>query len=238
MSRHELAKTLPWMRDGTTYLFATVDHLPNAELRGPSALPGWSRAHVIGHVARNAEALGRLAGWARTGVESPMYESGERRNADIEESAGYPPSILRLDLVDTADAMAREFALLDEQTWQEPVRNMQGRSIPAAELPWMRIREVWLHAVDLDSGALMADFPPDLLDVLLDDVTDALSARDGCPSATLLASDRDRAWQLGAEAPVEVSGTAAELAGWLTGRATGDGLAAEGGRLPELPAWL
>jgi maleylpyruvate isomerase len=238
MSRHELTKTLQWMTDGTAYLFSVVEKIPNSGLGGPSALPGWTRAHVIGHVARNAEALGRLASWARTGVESPMYESPEQRAADIEESAAYPPSILRHDLLHTADALAREFALQDEQTWQAEVRNAQGKTIPAMELPWMRIREVWLHAVDLDSGGRMADLPPEVLDLLLDDVTDTLSAREGCPSAVLVASDRQRSWQLGVGEPVRVSGTAAELAGWVTGRNAGGQPRVDGDRLPELPAWL
>lgn len=238
MSRHDLAKTLPWMTEGTQYLFGLVEQLPNAELWEPSALPGWTRAHVIGHVARNAEAINRLASWARTGVESPMYESRQRRDADIEESAGYPPSILRLDLVDTADAMARELAQLDEQAWQAQVRNVQGRLIPAAELPWMRIREVWLHAVDLGTEGQLADFPAELVDVLLDDVSDAQSAKEDTPSAVLIASDRDRSWQLGTGRAVQLTGTAAELAGWLTGRDGGAGLAVEGGPLPELPSWL
>jgi maleylpyruvate isomerase len=30
--------------------------------------------------------------------------------------------------------------------WEAGVRSALGRAIPAAELPWMRIREVWLDA--------------------------------------------------------------------------------------------
>jgi maleylpyruvate isomerase len=167
-----------------------------------------------------------------------MYESKERRNADIEESAGYPPSVLRLDLVDTADTMAHDLALLEGQAWQAQVRNAQGKMIPALELPWMRVREMWLHAVDLGFGGRMADFPAELLDVLLDDVSEGMSAKDGCPSAVLSASDRDRSWQLGSGESLRLTGTAADLAGWLSGRADGAALSVEGGALPELPAWL
>jgi hypothetical protein len=76
--RHDLDATLLRMRDGNAHLLAVVDKLANDDLRTPSALPGWTRAHV-GHLARNAEALTRLAHWARTGVETPMYTDGDQR---------------------------------------------------------------------------------------------------------------------------------------------------------------
>ena len=34
--------------------------------RAPSALPGWTRAHVLTHLARNADAMVNLLTWART----------------------------------------------------------------------------------------------------------------------------------------------------------------------------
>lgn len=56
--RHDLTATLPWMRDGTDLLLTVADRLTDDGLCAPSTLPGWTRAHVIGHLARNAEALG------------------------------------------------------------------------------------------------------------------------------------------------------------------------------------
>ena len=61
--RHDVAATVPWMREGTARLLAVVDKLGDEDLREPSTLPGWSRTHVIGHLARNAEALVRLGTW-------------------------------------------------------------------------------------------------------------------------------------------------------------------------------
>jgi len=63
--RNDTAHTLPWMRTGTEHVFALVAKLSDAELAEPSALPEWSRAHVVAHLARNAEALIRLVTWAR-----------------------------------------------------------------------------------------------------------------------------------------------------------------------------
>ena len=223
--RRDVTATLPWMGAGTEFLVQLVDALPDDALRAPSALPGWSRAHVVGHVARNAEALTRLATWARTGVETPMYADAEQRAADIEASAHGSADTLRRDLSRTADDLDVALAALDHRTWNNTVRSALGRDIPGSEIPWMRVREVWLHAVDLGSGATMADLPPEVVDTMLDDVTDVLSVRDGCPSATLTATDRDRTWQLGPEkGPVEVHGPAA--------------LTALGGDIPVPPRWI
>lgn len=235
--RHDVRVTLPWMGAGTEFLVQSVDALPDDALRAPSALDGWSRAHVVAHVARNAEALIRLATWARTGVENPMYADAQQRNADIEASAQAPTETLRRELANTAADLDAALAALDDDSWHAEVRSAQGRMIPAVELPWMRVREVWLHAVDLSSGAGMHDLPPDVVDVLLDDVTTALSAKDGCPAAALTPDDRDRTWPLGSgDDVVEVRGPAAEVLGWLTGR--GGAVTAVGGSLPEPPRWI
>jgi maleylpyruvate isomerase len=94
----------------------------------------------------------------------------------------------------------------------------------------MRIREVWLHAVDL--GATVDDLPAGVVDLLLDDVSTALSGKDGCPPIDLTPTDRSRSWRLGGgEAATVVAATAAELAGWLTGRVTAPDR-------PPLPRWL
>ncbi|MGH3214672.1 MAG: maleylpyruvate isomerase N-terminal domain-containing protein, partial [Trebonia sp.] len=55
-----------WTRDGTTLLLAAAA-LDEAALGAPSALPGWTRRHLLAHVAANAGALGNLVHWAATG---------------------------------------------------------------------------------------------------------------------------------------------------------------------------
>lgn len=231
-ARHDTTRTLPWMREGTAHLRRTVDGLGDGAFAEPSALPGWTRGHVVGHVARNAEALHRLTVWAATGEEHPMYADREQRAAEIERSSALPASRLRNELSGTAEVLDRALAALTPEQWQSQVRSALGRAIPVAEVPWMRIREVWLHAVDLAAGATMDDLPDGVVDLLLDDVTAALSTKDGCPALELVASDRERTWRLG-DAPRggTVTATAADLAGWVTGRAPT-------GSRPVVPRWL
>ena len=71
------------VRRGAAYYDGLLDGLPDAAFAEPSALPDWTRGHVVAHVALNALALTRLVHWAATGVETPMYASPEARNADI-----------------------------------------------------------------------------------------------------------------------------------------------------------
>jgi hypothetical protein len=132
--------------------------------------------------------LTRLASWARTGVETPMYADREQRSREIERSAELPRETLRAEVAGTAAALAEALAELAGAQWSAEVRSALGRAVPAAEVPWMRIREVWLHAVDLDAGARIDDLPTGVLDLLLDDVSTALSAKDDCPSLELALS--------------------------------------------------
>jgi maleylpyruvate isomerase len=236
--RHDLTATMPWMRQGTDHLLACAAKLTGEQLQAPSLLPGWRRSHVVGHVARNAEALARLAAWARSGNENPMYAGPAQRAAEIEMSARTPAAVLRSELVTTAAALDDALTTLGAGAWAARVRSAQGRDIPAAEIPWMRIREVWIHAVDLGTGATVGDFPPGVVDLLLDDATTVLSGKEGCPAVLLRPADRNREWRLGpatAVASTSLTAAAAALAGWLTGRVAGSAIP---GEAPDLPRWL
>lgn len=231
---------LDWMGEGTALFCSTVDGLSQDALAQPSGLPGWSRAHVVTHLARNADALVNLATWARTGVESPMYASREQRDADIEAGAVLAPDPLRTDLHAASRRLVEALSTLDEDHWRARVRTPQGRLVPASLIPWMRAREVWVHVVDLDAGVGFDALPPELVDVFLPDATGAFAGRADVPGVELVATDRSVPAVLGEEPWVTVRGPAARLLGWLLGREDGSTLTAEttDGALPALPRWL
>src|ERR1700689_2077692 len=79
------------LESATRRLLDEMAGLSDAAARQPSLLPGWSRGHVLTHLARNAEGSTRLLTWARTGVPGYEYESAEARAAEIEAGAGRPP---------------------------------------------------------------------------------------------------------------------------------------------------
>lgn len=227
------------MRDGTARCHALAAALSDQDAIGPSRLPGWRRAHLLTHLARNADALVNLLDWARTGVPTPMYASAEQREADIQAGAARPAAQLREDLTTASNRLAAAVDAMHPADWRVLVRTAQGRELPAGRVPWLRTREVWVHAVDLDAGMAMADLPSELVDALLDDVTGAFTRRRGTPALRLAPTDRDREWTVGTGASVTMAGPSPELLGWLIGRNGPDRLAVTGAdQPPTLPPWL
>ncbi|MEV7393377.1 maleylpyruvate isomerase N-terminal domain-containing protein, partial [Streptomyces sp. NPDC091215] len=49
------ATTLDQINAATGHLLETAARFTDADVRAPSLLPGWSRGHVLTHVARNAD---------------------------------------------------------------------------------------------------------------------------------------------------------------------------------------
>lgn len=228
-----LASRLSWMHDGTRLFFDALATVPDAELAGRSRLPGWSRAHVVSHVARNADALGNLLHWARTGVETPMYPSREARAADIEAGVRRPPDEVRADAAHAAQRLADAVRTLPEAAWGRDVRTAAGRAVPAAEVPWMRVREVWVHAVDLDAGVGFDVVPAELAQALLDDALGSLARRPETSALHVRCTDDGRAWQLGDGSSGDVRGSYTQLLSWALGRR--DVYVAD---WPALSAWL
>ena len=144
----------------TQRLLDTARIITDADLRAPSLLPGWTRAHVLAHVARNADAMRNVLGGVRTGEDRPGYASAEAREAGIEQDAGRPARELTTDLADSAMALRTVARRLPDDGWQVPVRMLDpGPRFPAAELLTRRLVEVELHHGDLGAGYGPAGWP-------------------------------------------------------------------------------
>src|SRR4029077_20917204 len=79
----EVRRSMARIGEATDRLLASAGALTDTGVREPSLLPGWTRGHVLTHIARNADGLGNLLRWARTGITTPMYASREARRAGI-----------------------------------------------------------------------------------------------------------------------------------------------------------
>jgi uncharacterized protein (TIGR03083 family) len=225
-----------WAAGGTELFLASAD-LDDDAYRAPSALTGWTRKHLVAHVAANAEALGNLMSWAASGHPTPMYSSPEQRGADIEAGSRRPAPELTAWLARSADELDGAMSRLTPEQWCAEVVTAQGRTVPATAVPWMRAREVWVHAVDLASGVGFVDLPTDFLLALGTDVI-SRRATSAAPSVMLEASDANARWELSGDGtPVLVSGALSELVAYLTGRPH-DLSAADGGPVPDLGPWL
>ena len=227
-------RTLAWMADGTRRLLTDVAALPDSALAAPTGLPGWTRRYLLAHVAANAGALRNLVHWARTGEERRMYSSSEQRDADIAAGARLPAAGLRAWVEASARDLAADLDALPATAWEAKVITAQGLTRPASEIPWMRVREVYVHAVDLGAGTRWTDLPAGFLAALLDDVTARRSAKGGGPALAVAATDTGHTWEVaGRGAPLPVSAPLTDLAAYLTGRA-----APALSSAPALPAWL
>jgi maleylpyruvate isomerase len=235
-----------WMArisEATDRLLASAATLTDTQMREPSLLPGWSRGHVLTHVARNADGLGNLLRWARTGVRIPMYASRESRNADIEAGAARSGAQLTADVEGTATAFAAEAASLPDEAWAAQVQMLTGPPFPAHGVPAWRLREVEIHHVDLGAGYRPADWPEEFVTDTLPEVAGSFAGREGTPSCLLQPDGFSFSLQIGPERPpappVSVHGPPAGLLAWLLGRDDGSGLRVFGddATLPVLPPW-
>ncbi len=241
MTLPAVTASLAWAADGAAHLRGLMTRLGDDAFRAPSLLPGWSRAHVLTHLARNADSMINLLLWARTGTVTPAYASAEARVADIEKGAVRTPGEIRQDVVASSDRLATVVRDLPEAAWAALVTNVQGRVMRASAVPWLRAREMWIHAVDLDAGASFADMPGPMMDALLVDACEVMGRKPECPVLRLV--DGDHIWRVGeakdGALPVAVTGETPELAAWFLGRSKGKPLRADGARkLPALPPWL
>jgi len=235
----DLEAALESLHQSEQHLLRTVDSLRGDQWSESSVLPGWTRAHVVAHLALNAEGFARAVDGVAHELAVPVYDSNERRDADIDELAQADPPEIRERLFGAAQRLRDALASLDADQWDEQVMRVPGG--PAwlvAELPGTRRREVEIHHVDLDAGYTCAEWPLDFAEHLLD----AMAKRVRPPEAfEIRPHDSPRTWVLGedeAEYPVPVvTGAAADLAWWLTGRPVGDTVSSSRGELPVIEGW-
>jgi maleylpyruvate isomerase len=145
--------------DATQRLLGTARVISEQDLRRPSLLPGWTRAHVLAHLARGADAMRNLLIGARSGRDRPAYVSSAARAADIEHGAGLQAKELMADLAGSAMAFRTIARQLPDDAWQFPVRILDSAQFPAAQLLTRRLVEVELHHGDLGTGYGPADWP-------------------------------------------------------------------------------
>jgi maleylpyruvate isomerase len=212
--------TLELLIAATEALDCDVAQLDHRALSLPSALPGWSRAHVLTHLARNADGLRNLLLAARAGVGLRMYASSRARAADIEAGASRPADVVTADVLESDRRFLAEVGAMPIEAWEVLVAFTSGDPdpplIPASSIVDMRLNEVAIHHVDLELGYGFSDVPAPVAEVLI-----------------------RRYVHRYANQGVDVDGVEGPLSdqlAWLAGRGVGDSLSGRGGGpLPVLP---
>lgn len=220
-----------------------IQFLTDDDVRASSQLPGWSRGHVLAHVAGVAEGMARQLEYAGRGATIELYDGGvEGRNRAIEEGAVLNADSHRSKLNDALDRVLSAFSGLQEADWNAPISYRSGVVRDGGLALW---RELAIHLTDLGLGAEADTWSPQLCEHLF-----------GFLSARVPAGVRLRLQPLGLAprvlgnfAPgepvsrtVSVNGMATDIAAWLAGRTPNLGslraeAAADGVELPKLLPW-
>ena len=202
------------------------------DTHSPSRCEGWTRGHVLTHVARNADGLAALIRTAVEGSGESMYASPEARDADIEAGAHRSSAELVEDVEQSAAVLAEHLLRLRPDHAHLRLERTPGVFFAeAGRIPFVRLREVTYHHVDLDDGFTFDDIEPELQRRFLDEEVRRLGSSELVPDLTLRSTDGGE-WTVGV-GTASVTGTQAALLGWLA-RGLREGVS--GDRLPVLPA--
>jgi maleylpyruvate isomerase len=236
------AGVLGEVEEATQRVIQSAAAFDDEQVREPSLCPGWTRAHVLAHLAGNADGTSRLLRWIATGEQHFKYPSAEARVEEIEERSRQAANALVTDVRESAGRIVAELDGIGADRWGVTVPNGAGGTGPqvtAADILWSRLQELELHHVDLSAGYTPAHWSEDFAVRTLSESLPRLAKRDTSLALIVEASDRGTSGQIGpSEGAAFVTGPVRALTAWLTGRGTGDGLAVEPhGALPDLPPW-
>lgn len=217
-------ESLPQLKAGVRQayerLILDLRALPEPAFLDPSLLPGWTRAHVATHIARNADGHLRLLEAAAAGRRTEQYVGGrEGRNTEIETGARRNASEIVADVERSSLALFEVWERTPEDVWGRSLHALIGER-PAWHLVWGRWRELAIHHVDLICGYLPASWPHEFVDTLFDQVilglptrlTNDLSLTLSIPDGTQRHIGRDRPETL------TIEGAKADVLAWMLGR--------------------
>ena len=221
-------------------LLARVQGLTDAEAAAPSALPDWSRAELLTHVARNADSFRGLAEAAMRGEVGDQYPGGaEQREGGIAAGRGKSAAEVVADLSQSVEWLHETWAAVPSDVWGREGR-ASGGTVTIADTVRARWIEVEVHHVDLNLGASPEEWSNPFVEVALQRLVPRLVMRANEPPDArwvVWADDVALAWSVSALAgqvtvsrfdeddpapDVIVRGPGAQLTAWLMNRPSKD----------------
>ncbi len=157
----ERTETMHVIAAATARLVAAVAEMSDEDLRSPSLLAGWTRGHVVAHVARSCDAMRDMLIWASTGEGVPGYPSEEAREAGIAAGVGRSAAELTADLAESAAEFTAAVEETTDAAWDTVIETPTGVTFPTGEIPTRRLVEVELHHTDLGLGYRHTDWTPE-----------------------------------------------------------------------------
>ncbi|MDR1238191.1 MAG: maleylpyruvate isomerase family mycothiol-dependent enzyme [Propionibacteriaceae bacterium] len=207
-----------WEADQTSLLLGDTISLSEAQWHESSLLPGWSRAHIATHLARNADDIGWVAVNPRIGLS--QLHSPTSKFTELERGADRPGLSLQIDLDTSAGALARSWVAVTD--WHRPVRILTSQ-YPLSVLPLIRLHEVCVHHLDLEVNASLDQIEPAAGAWLLKWVLHRMES-ERCSEVSVLSETGVSATIGRGEPKRQVRGTDAQLWAWLSGRVGPDNL--------------
>lgn len=141
-------------------LLEVVDAMDPSRFSGDSALPGWTRNHVIGHLTMNARSHVHLMACAARGEVGEQYPGGaEARAEGIAMASTWDPETARAELRRAVYQLEGAWAGASTDTWNGTATMASGALASIHELPFLRWRECVIHLTDLDVGVGFDQWP-------------------------------------------------------------------------------
>ena len=229
-----LAGDIGRMQRESGMVMATVTSLDDDELSQPTKCAGWTRAHVIAHLALDAEAMTNLATWAATGREHPDYASKEERNAEIEAAAGQSAAELAGALGRANDRLVAALQALEDGAQVPTLPTLLSGEANAFSLPARRTTELIVHHDDLATTWEWHEADPEATLDAIEVCVLRLQADPHCPGLRIVAGEGEQ-WVVG-DGSFRIEGYYEELLPFLARGQVEEGLQYEG-ELPKLPPW-
>ena len=222
------------VRESTAALIAHVEGLrwSDADIAAPSLCSGWTRGHVLTHIARNADGIADTVLGAVRGEIVLRYPGGATaRNAAIDAGAGRSFTELAEDVRASAQRLDDAFTAIGSAAgWDRPTaEDRDARWWLAA-----RRKEVEIHRVDLDAGYPPQQWPADFVADMLVRELERLPERTDEPVEVTVTNERFRPGVTATRPsgsdrePTRVSGPDWAVLAWLVGRPAAAGNALTG----------
>ena len=123
-------------------LLGIVDEMDASAFLEPSALPGWSRGTLLGHLTRNALSFVHLMECSSRGEVGDQYPGGtDARQRGIDEASQWEPAQHVKELRSAIYALEGAWARATFEMWNHTGRSASGTIVAMHELPFLRWRE-------------------------------------------------------------------------------------------------
>ena len=146
-------------------VLADITPISEEQARAATRLPGWTRGHLVTHLARNADAIRNMVEGALADEPREQYPDGMAgRVAEIDAGADRDVATLVADFVASHEALVDAWRRMPPDAWSRPGIWLWNGPQPVMTTLLRRRRELLVHRIDLDLGATTAELPADYVE--------------------------------------------------------------------------